>query len=180
MTINFVNEFQIDKKTQAEITELLAICFPQSDYNNRAFFKQLPHYRLLLTDNNKVTGQLGIDYRVMNLNGELVRVFGVIDLVIHPDLQGKGWGTKLMNEFDKIANEYNYNIDFTFLVTDKPEFYSRLGYKKAMVTSTWLKIYQGVNYGIGKQIIEDSSIMYKQIGSRSWSDGALDLLGYMY
>ncbi len=180
MTISLIKEFQIDQKTEREIANLLEICFPDFDHYCKHYFKQFPHYRLLLREQDLLIGQLGIDYRIMNLSGQLIRVFGVIALVVHPDCQGKGLGTKLMNEFDRIAQEHSDRIDFTFLLTDKPEFYDRLGYKKANVTTTWLKIDQGKNYGIGHELINDSFIMYKQIGSKSWTDGTLDLLGYMY
>src|SRR5690606_24197863 len=98
----------------------------------------------------------------------------------HPKFQGQGLGTNLMREFDKIANNYKENVDFTFLVTDKPEFYSRLGYKSTEITTAWLKLSQGKNYGLGHEKITDTVFMFKQVGDKTWSNGALDLLGYMY
>lgn len=180
MTITFVNEFEIDSKTQSEISELLSVCFPTIDYKGLPYFKQRPHYRLLLKENDQLVGHLGIDYRIMSLNGEPINVLGVVCLAVHPNHQHQGLGTKLMQEFDKMAITHSQNIDFSFLVTDEPDFYSKLGYQTASVTTTWLKIDQGKNYGIGQEKIEDCHFMYKQIGSKEWKDGNLDLLGYMF
>lgn len=180
MITTFVTELEIDSATKLDIAQLLLVAFPEVNYNNRHFFKQLPHYRLLLKEDNRLVGQMGIDFRVMCLNGELVTVLGVIDLAVHPDFQGKGLGTKLMKEFDKIASNHHYNIDFAFLVTDKPGFYTRLGYKPTEITTSWLKLDQGRNYGVGHEKITDSIFMFKQINSKVWRDGELDLLGYMY
>lgn len=179
-TISFVNEFQMEENTKSELNNLLTICFPEFNYEGRTFFKQIPHYRLLMKLNNKLIGQLAIDYRAMNLNQTLVTVFGVIDLVIHPSFQKNGLGTKLMKELERIAIENSNNIDFIFLVTDQPLFYERLGYTKTIQKVTWLKINQGKNYGIGNKQINDCFLMYKKVGNKEWSDGELDLLGYWY
>ncbi|HEY0262386.1 MAG TPA: GNAT family N-acetyltransferase [Chitinophagales bacterium] len=180
MNIIFKNEFEIDAKTKDELNKLLVLCFPETNYHGRTFFKQMPHYRLILYENKQVIGQLAIDYRSMNLNGELVNVMGIIDLAILPGFQGKGYGTLLMNEFEKIASNNANNIDFLFLVTDKSKFYKRLGYKATSLVVSWLKIHQTVNYGIGKEEVNDCTLMYKSIGNNIWCDGELDMLGYWY
>jgi hypothetical protein len=85
-----------------------------------------------------------------------------------------------MLELDKLAQEHTDNIDFLFLVTDKPEFYKRLGYKSSVMHLQWLKIHEHQNYGIGSETITDSHFMVKAISNKLWKDGELDMLGYMY
>ncbi len=68
----FINEFQIDRETSMQINELLQTCFSFIDYQGLDYFKQLPHYRILAKENNKLVGHLGIDFRAMNLNGEAI------------------------------------------------------------------------------------------------------------
>lgn len=178
--IDFVNEFQIDEQTKAGLSDLLQICFPEGDHKGRIFYKQLPHHRLILKDNKKIIGQLAIDFRVMNLNGEMIRVFGVIDVAVHPDYRNKGYGSELMKEFLRIAAENKNNIDFAFLVTQKPEYYTRFGFQQTKLKTTWLKIHEGKNYGIGNEVVDDTILMYKEISNKTWSDGELDFLGYWY
>lgn len=181
MRVDFINEFQLNQQTQAEVAELRAICFPDSSGKGRTYFKQLPHYRLLLrNEQNKTVGQVGIDYRIMNLNGEVVTVMGVIDLAVHPDYRGYGHGAWLIKEMEKLATDNPNNVDFIFLVTDIPAFYEKLGYATTTVHTTWLKIHQGKNYGLGNEMVTDCYLMYKQMGKKQWADGELDWLGYWY
>ncbi len=180
MTITFTNEFEIDTKTAKEINALLQSNFTDIEFEGRTYFKQLPHYRILATKDGQLVGQLGIDYRAMSLNGEGVKVFGVIDLCVAPHLHGQGIGTKLMLEFEAIAKQHPHSIDFLFLVSDEPDYYKKLGYQETDITTTWLKIHQHKNYGLGTEHITDASFMIKPIGNKKWTDGDLDLLGYMY
>lgn len=179
-SIDFFREFELSEGVKAELYELLVSCFPDTDYNGRIYFKQLPHHRLILKVENKIVGHLAIDYRVMNLNNALIKVFGVVDLAVHPKFQGNGFGTKMMQELEKIANEHKNNIDFIFLVTHKPLFYERLGYKKTIQKVSWLKIHQGINYGMGNEQVDDCFLMFKNVSNLSWEDGDLDMLGYWY
>lgn len=180
LKLEFINEFQIDNTTSKKLNRLLKKCFADTDYEDRDYFKQLPHYRILAKEGKEIIGQVGIDFRAMNLNGKLVNVFGVIDLCVDPEFQRQGIGKALMLEFEKIASNNTDKIDFLFLVTDSPEFYEGLGYKIADITTIWLKIDQGKNLGIGKEKISDSFFMVKGISGNKWTDGELDLLGYMY
>lgn len=180
MELEFINEFQIDNTTSKKLNSLLKKCFPDTDYEDRDYFKQLPHYRILAREGKDIIGQIGIDFRAMNLNGEAVKVFGVIDLCVDPGFQGQGVGKALMLEFEKIASNNTNKIDFLFLVTDSPKFYEDLGYKITDITTTWLKIDQGKNFGIGKEKITDAFFLVKNISDNNWKDGDLDLLGYMY
>lgn len=179
ITSGLVNEFELDDQSKSEIATLLEAVFP-GYANGRTFFKQLPNYRILLRDGNKLVGHLGVDYRVMNLNGEIVRVLGIKGLAVFPEYQGKGFGNRLMQEFLRVAETYSTNIDFAFLVTDIPAFYERFGFDVAILKTTWLKIHQDKSYGIGSETITDSVFMYKEISGKKWTDGELDMLGYMY
>lgn len=180
MTLTLINEFQIDTNTSKEINELLQSVFADIDFRGRDYFKQLPHYRLLAQKDERLVGHLGIDYRVMNLNGHAVKVFGVIDLCVSPAAQGQGIGKQLMLEFEAIAQRHANKIDFLFLVTDTPNFYAKLGYQQTKITTTWLKIDHHENYGLDTERIEDALFMIKPVSDKQWADGDLDMLGYMY
>lgn len=178
--IEFINEFELQAYDKISINKLLTTCFPDTNYNGRIYFKQMPHYRLLMKTEDKLIGQVAVDYRTMNLNHELVAVFGLVDLAIHPNFQRKGLGSKLVKALEQIASKNQHNIDFLFLVTDQSLFYERLGFIKTKQHLTWLKIDQGKNYGLGNENIDDCFLMYKNIGDKNWEDGELDMLGYWY
>lgn len=180
MELQFINEFQISKDTSTEINSLMKKCFPDIDYEGRDHFKQLPHYRILAKEKGKVIGQLGIDFRVMNLNGHAIRVFGVIDLCVDPQFQKRGIGKALLDELDRIAKNSSDKVDYLFLVADSPTYYERLGFRAMDLTTTWLKLDNFRNYGVGKEKITDAFFMVKEISDRRWVNGDLDLLGYMF
>lgn len=179
-SIEWIPEFELQPAQKAEIAQLLAACFPDTEYNGRIYFKQMPHYRLLLKNNAAIIGQLAIDYRVMNVNQSLVQVMGVIDLAVHPNYQGRGFGKRLMLALENIAQKHKHNVDFLFLVTDLPVFYEQLGYSKTVQKVSWLKIDQGKNYGMGNEQVDDCFLMFKSMGNLNWEDGELDMLGYWY
>lgn len=173
-----VNEYEIDKQKLVEIQSLLTECFPGIYPENRIFFKQLPHFRLLVMDNDKLVGQAGLDYRVMNLNGELIRVLGVIDLCVKEEYRSQGIASQLLKYLDDFSQ--NNNIDFILLFADDPSVYKRNGFMSAHNECRWLKINDDsmTSLSMGQEVIGE--LMIKETGSLSWSDGSLDLLGYLY
>lgn len=83
MKIKQVHEYNIDEKLEADIQNVLNRCFPEIYPTNRIYFKQLPHLRFLaFNQENQLVGHVGLDYRVMNLNGEIIKVLGLIDLCV--------------------------------------------------------------------------------------------------
>ena len=179
MKIEFVPELQIDQSTSNAISVLLGQCFTGEGHEGRDYFKQLPHYRLLAYEDERLVGHLGVDLRVMNLNGQAVTVFGAIDVCVSPDRQGSGIGSELLRQFETIARDSN-RVDFLFLVAKNTAIYESLGFKKTNLRTKWLKIDQHKNYGVGNELITDAFFLFKAISDTQWKDGELDLLGYMY
>lgn len=180
MEIKCVPEFEIDLKTSAAINKLLQVSFPDIDYQQRDYFKQLQHSRLLAREDGKLLGQLGMDYRVMRLGENPFRILGIVDFCVHPDYRGKGIGKALMREFEAVATRVPGRVDFLFLVTDSPEYYKALGYSASRLTTTWLRIHKHRNYGVTKEFITDASFMFKPVSDKEWNGNELDLLGFMY
>ena len=181
MKIIQIPDFAVHEEQSEEIARLLSVCFPdhKDDYRGRDYFKQLPHHRLLAFNDNELIGHLGIDFRVMNLNGNPVRVFGALDLCVSPEHRRTGIATGLLQRFEDIARD-SCRVDFLFLVSNDPGFYERRGYKKTILRATWLKIDQHSNFGVATEDISDASFMQKSVSNAEWTDGKLDLLGYMY
>ena len=179
MNIELIPEIQIDRTTSIAISGLLAECFPGEGHDGRDYFKQLPHHRLLAYEQERLVGHLGVDLRVMNLNGRPVRVLGAIDLCVAQDRRGLGIGTALLQRFETVARDSN-RVDFLFLLSKNPAIYESLGYKTTSLRTVWLKIDQHINYGLGDERISDAYVLYKAISDLQWEDGDLDLLGYMY
>lgn len=179
MRIDQVFEFEIDVKLSEKIQALLIKSFPEVYPVDRIYFKQVPQFRFLAyNDENELVGQVGLDYRVMNLNGKRIRVLGVIDLCVSQNERSQGLGSKLLKEID--AFSIGRNIDFHLLFADNMALYLKHGYKRVENRVKWLKINDELQMtnGIGHEPI--SEIMIKEVSEKSWDEGELDLLGYLY
>lgn len=180
MQIQLINEIELDNPTKSKIADLLQRGFPEEDFKGRHYFKQLPHYRLLLKLDDHLIGHLGLDFRVMTLNTIPINVLGVMEVVVHPHYQKQGYGALLMNELDHIVQKFQHNIDYLLLVADQYDFYRKFGFELTAQHTKWLVTEEHVNYGIKEDFFSDC-LMYKQIGSKPWIDnGKLDWMGYWY
>ena len=173
-------EYAIDRATHQRLATLLESAFPGDHDGKRSYFKQRPHHRLIGYEGDTIVAQVSLDYRVMKLNDEPVQVLGALDLCVHPDHQGKGYGKALMQAVDAMAQEYPEGVDMLFLVTFTPGFYVKLGYQALRFHVTWLKIDQHESLGMGQEAVNDCSLMVKAMKGQELRGGKLDMLGYWY
>ncbi|SPL71011.1 GNAT family N-acetyltransferase [Acinetobacter stercoris] len=182
MKIEFIPEFQISLDDQHQISELLKQCFPEEDFKGRTYFRQLPHYRLLLRDKSRIIGQLAVDYRVMVLDQIPIKVIGVVDLAVLTQYQKQGHASSLLQALDELVDQSKVNIDIILLCTRYPKFYEKSGFVAVSKPQTvrWLAMDNHVNHGIKTELITDD-LMYKKVGDVEWKDhSVLDMLGYWY
>ena len=100
MNIKRVEEFLIRESDRAKIHALLSECF--SDYpKGRTYYKQLPTFRLLAWEGDDLVGHLAVEHRMMNNAGNLIRVFGIVDLCVAKDFQHQKIGTQLLDQLEK-------------------------------------------------------------------------------
>ncbi|WP_419962121.1 GNAT family N-acetyltransferase [Psychrobacillus sp. BM2] len=179
MKIKKVVECEIDNELSKDIQVLLSESFQDIYPNNRIYFKQVPHFRFLAFNEDKhLLAQVGLDYRVMNLSGKLIKVLGIIDLCVSRDSRTKGIASLLLLEIDKYCVEKN--IDFLLLFADNKKLYLNNGYKSVKNKCKWLKIDNKNQTILGIGYEEISELMIKKIGMNEWDEGDLDFLGYLY
>ena len=176
MKIIKLNEYDIDNKLEKSLQSLLNESFPDVYPKDRIYFKQLPHFRYLAYDKETLIANVGLDYRVMNLNGSSIKVLGIIDLCVKKEYRGKNIASMLLNEIDEFSRIHH--IDFLLLFADIETVYVRNGFINAKNICKWLKINEYQTLGIGEEEVE--GLMIKKIGYKDWEDGYLDMLGYLY
>lgn len=170
-------EMTISESMDKELTRLLQHAFP-SIYPNRRYFKQLPHLRLIAYEDERIIGQVGLDFRVMNMDGDPIHVLGIIDLCVRDEVRGRGVGRALMEKVIDLGEAYP--VDFLLLFADRPDLYEQVGFHKVSNTCTWLQIddeNQTIR-GIGEASFDE--LMVRAVGDKRWTEGKLDLLGYLY
>lgn len=179
LKIKKVIECEIDNEITEKIQELLTESFQGIYPNNRIYFKQVPHFRFLVFNEDKhLLAQVGLDYRVMNLNGKLIKVLGIIDLCVSQESRAKGIASLLLLEIDKYC--VGKDIDFVILFADNQTLYLKNGYKSVKNKCKWLKIDDRNQTILGIGYEEISELMIKKIGMNEWTEGDIDFLGYLY
>ena len=179
MKIKKIIECDMDNELTENIQELLTECFKGIYPNNRIYFKQVPHFRFLVFNEEKhLLAQVGLDYRVMNLNGKRIKVLGIVDLCVSRAHRSKGIASLLLLEIDKYCGKKD--IDFLLLFADNKTLYLKNGYKPVRNKCRWLKIDDRNQTILGIGYEERSDLMVKKIGTNEWTEGDLDFLGYLY
>jgi len=176
MEIIKINEYDITSELEKKILNLLIGSFPDIYPKDRIYYKQIPHFRYLAFDKDILIGQVGLDYRVMNLNGITIRVLGIVDICIKEEYREKGIGSKLLETIKYFS--ITHKLDFLLLFTDIEKFYAKNDFISVENKCKWTKIDEHKTLGIGEEVIKE--LMIKKTGNKVWKDGYLDMLGYMY
>jgi len=171
-------EDKISTELLSELAHLRKQCFP-SRANISAYFKQLPHFRYIVYLNKKPVGQVGIDHRIMNFDGEIKRVYGLIDVCVAEAYRRRGLASLLLNTVMQDATDAN--IDMILLMADNPSLYKKHGYEFQNAECRWLGIDDEKLESLGVLVEKiDSELMVKRISSRFKRYRKIDFLGYMF
>jgi GNAT superfamily N-acetyltransferase len=178
LEIQVLIEHEIPAETIAEIAGLLELCFPNT-FEGRAFCKQLPHFRLLLWDRGVLTGQLGVDSRVIHIDGRMIlKIFGIIDLCVHPQQRGSGMASLLLSKAEEIGRMYDR--DFLVLMADRHDVYLKAGFTRVEPASTkWLAIDELKSVEVIRRNLADCFLV-KPLSAQTWPCGEIDMLGYLF
>ena len=176
MNIDRVEEFQIEHTTRQKIHQLLSDCFP--DYPpGKTYFKQLPDFRFLVWEGEELIGHLAAEHRLMNLSGDLIRVFGIADLCVAQSYQHKKIGTQLIKDLEALGKKVQ--IDFIVLLAKHHELYLKNGFILVDNSCKWVMIHANETLGIVKRKLEQS-LLIKPLSGKKWKEGRLDFMGHIF
>jgi len=175
MQIERLEEFQIDRHTQVEITDLLKKCF--SEYPDRSYYKQTPSFRYLVWEDELLIGHLAVDYRIINIAGSVAKIFGVVDLCVHQEYQHNKIASTLLKDLEKLAKEFK--VDFIVLAATEQELYKKNDFNVVSNTCRWVMINDHQTLGVAHRTIDDC-IMIKSIMGEKWKSGLVDFMGPVF
>lgn len=173
--MQLLNEMDLTPHLHEQITTLRNQCFPDHQAT-RSYYKQLPHCRLMHFKNNELIAHMGIDHRMININGEAASIFGVIDFCVHENYRSQGIASRMLQWLTELAEQKG--IDYLFLIADKPDLYLANHFHPLDNQCTWLRLHEYKSYGVTTEKITD--IMLKPIAQKPLPNGPVDLLGYMF
>ncbi len=161
---------------ESEIKALLNDCFPQYP-ENQSYLNQRPSFRYLLHENEQLIAHLGVESRVISIDGNVSKIFGIVDLCVKENFQSKKLATSMIKELEKLAKKCQ--VDFILLFTTSNKFYEKLGFEQAQNKSRWLMIQKHQSLGVARRSVADS-LMVKGIGKKVWMAGEVDLMGHIF
>ncbi len=176
MHFQIILEHEIASETHELINQLLVKSFPGFP-SERSYYKLLPQFRYLGWMNENLIAHAGIEHRVINNTGIPVRIFGLIDLCVDPRYRSRRIATKLLQQVDDLG--HSSKIDFLILFADDHRLYTENGYCRVENLCRWMMVDEHQILGIAEKTLADC-MMVKQIGARTWQDGTVDLLGYLF
>ena len=177
MHIEKKEEYAINFETQQQIHQLLTNSFGQFP-KDRIFLKQVPSFRLLVWENEKLIAQCGVVFRIMSLNESPLRIFGIMDLCVDIDYQNQKIGSNLLQHIEEIAAENN--IDFILLFGGTNNFYLQNDFQLVHNNCRWVLIKEYATMGIMTRPIPDT-LLVKSISGKKWNDKALlDTMGFIF
>lgn len=176
LTLERVEEFRLTREQDRLIAALLRRGFDVYPAN-RSYYKQLPHFRLLIwTDGGKLVGHLAAECRIINVGGVPIKVFGIADLCVDVAFQHRRIATRIVAELESLGREHE--VAFLVLLTNEPAVYESLAFERKKASCCWLLISNHQTLGVMRRSIDN--IMIKPLGKRSWPEGPIDFLGHIF
>lgn len=175
MKIEIVAEHKVDQGVHKQLYSLLGQSFP--DYPERSYYKLLPQFRYLVWAGDKLVAQMGVEHRVINMDGHCVRVFGIIDLCVAPEYRIRKIATTLLRQVEALAQ--SSDVDFLILFANDHRLYHSNGYDRVVNVCRYVMVNEHQTLGIGERSFEEC-MMVKPIRHKKWQDGLVDMLGYVF
>ena len=176
MTIGIYQEYEISPEWHEELMNLRNRCFPKYP-RERSYGKQLPHFRLICTVNDKIVGQIGVDHRVIRVADDIFRIFGLIDVCVDELYRNRRIASLMIAKLFLLGQEKG--IDFLCLMADDHRLYEKNEFQVVNELCSWLRIDEHKNFGVAVEKLEHV-IMIRKVGNRDWPKGPIDLLGYIF
>ncbi|HMO39567.1 MAG TPA: GNAT family N-acetyltransferase [Saprospiraceae bacterium] len=176
MKLQRIEEFLLSPEAHAGIQVLLQNNFPGYP-EGQTFFKQLPDFRYLLWQGEILVAHMAVEHRLINNDGQLLRIFGVADLCVATDFQRQKIGSQLLRELEVLG--LAHSIDFLVLQAKDQDLYQKNGFQPATNLCQWLLISHQQTLGVARRRLAQS-LMIKPLSDKVWRQGLTDFLGHVF
>ena len=95
--IELIPEPALTAADEAQIAALLARCF-DTPFDNRSYYRQRPHLRLIQRQHGQIIGHLGLVLHGVRLAGAPTEIAGLVEVATHPAHRGNGIATRLLRK----------------------------------------------------------------------------------
>jgi len=176
MKLQHLHEYEIDELLEAAIAGLLGECFPEYP-KGRIYYKQMPDFRFLCWENEALVAHMAVEHRIVNNEGQLLRIFGITDLCVAEPFQHRRLASRLISELAILG--LRCRVDFLLLMAKDHSLYLSNGFKLVANSCQWLMISEHNSLGVTRRQVR-SSLMVKALGKKQWRPGLVDFLGHVF
>ncbi|MEZ4993220.1 MAG: GNAT family N-acetyltransferase, partial [Saprospiraceae bacterium] len=127
MKIERIEELALTTADRKLIADLLKEGFGVYP-EGKSYYKQLPDFRMLARDGAQLLGHLAGEFRMINIGGTAIRIFGVADLCVTPSRQQERIATQMLSELEKLA--IKTQVEFIILTGSEPNVYKGMGFER--------------------------------------------------
>lgn len=175
--INFIRreEFAIGAAELRAVKKLLRSAFP--GFPDRTFYRQLPDFRLLGYADEQLMAHMAVEHRLINNAGQLLEVFGVMDLCVDALFQRRRIASRMLEQLADLGR--SHQVDFLVLLASQHQLYLEHGFRLVQHPCVWMMISGDQTLGVARRSV-NTSLMVKSLGKREWEDGLVDFLGPIF
>jgi predicted N-acetyltransferase YhbS len=161
---------QVSPQDDQGLRDLLSVCFLGPDdhvFKTRRYFQEAPQHRIVLRDEaGVIRAQVAAHDKIIGTTEGDLRIAGLAEVAVHPDLRGRGIANLLLAEFHSWA----VNQDFPFaMLFGNPKIYGSKGY---VVCENLIRSF---DWKTQKFIESYSKPMQKPLSTRAWPAGLIDI-----
>lgn len=175
MKIERIEELELTTNDRQQVAALLKECFGVYP-EGKSFYKQLPGFRILARDAGILIGHLAAEYRMINVGGSAIAIFGVADLCVTPSRQQERIATQMLAKLEALA--IKTQVEFIILTGSEPNVYEAMDFERISRECRWLLINNLQTLGVIRRFVDN--IMVKPIGQKKLPAGEIDFLGHIF
>lgn len=90
-----IAEWALTAPDEAQIARLITLCFGD-DFDNRSYYRQRPHLRLIYRQDGQIIGHIALLLRAVRLGAQITDTIGLAEVCTHPDQRGAGVASQLL------------------------------------------------------------------------------------
>lgn len=177
MRLECVPEYELKPSSDVAIRDLLQVCFPGYP-SGRNYYKQLPSFRYLAWQDDRLAAHAALEHRVINNGGQILRILGLTDFCVSPEDQNQHLASRLLEAIAQLGQ--TTEVDFILLLSSNPAVYLQNGFRPIDAKCRWVILHQHQTVGVARRRMEQT-IMIRSVSGKAWREGGeLDFLGPVF
>lgn len=173
--IDSIAEWVLTPPDETQIAKLITLCFGD-DFDNRSYYRQRPHLRLIYRQDGRIIGHIALLLRAVRLGAQMTDTIGLAEVCTHPDHRGTGIASHLLKA--AISHARASQVTYLTLFGTAP-LYAGHGFVRHSNLLTFVAMVNTRTTAITTEAAE--TLMVLPLRDQIWPASApLDMLGPLF